>query len=66
MKQFGFLDLANPKLFSTCRGLVPNEKINLLKEMYAPLFDVPMLESQLSFIYRDEDLWGVFSYECFS
>ncbi len=24
--------------------------------MYGPLFDAPMLESQLSFIYRDNDL----------
>ena len=35
--------------------MVPADKISLLKEMYGPLFDVPMLESQLSFIYRDTD-----------
>jgi hypothetical protein len=34
---------------------VPPEKINLLKQTYGPLFDVPMLENQLSFIYRDKD-----------
>ena len=57
MKQFGFLALVNPKLFATWKSVVPPEKINLLKEMYRPLFDVPMLESQLSFIYRDEDVY---------
>ena len=55
MKQFAFLDLVNPKSFSAWNQVVPLEKINLLKDMYGTLFDVPMLESQLSFIYRDKD-----------
>ena len=55
MKQFEFLDLVNPKVFTTWNGVVPPEKISLLKEMYGTLFDVPMLESQLSFIYNDKD-----------
>ena len=59
MKQFEFLDLVNPKVFTTWNGVVPPEKINLLKEMYGTLFDVPMLESQLSFIYNDKDFQRV-------
>ena len=55
MERFGFLDLVNPKVFATWGGVVPPEKINLLKQTYGPLFDVPMLENQLSFIYRDKD-----------
>ena len=55
MKQFEFLDLVNPKVFTTWNGVVPPEKVSLLKEMYGTLFDVPMLESQLSFIYNDKD-----------
>ena len=55
MKQFAFLDLVSPKSFSAWNQVVPLEKINLLKDMYGTLFDVPILESQLSFIYRDKD-----------
>ena len=55
MKQFEFLDLVNPKVFTTWNGVVPPEKISLLEEMYGTLFDIPMLESQLSFIYNDKD-----------
>ena len=55
MKQFEFLDLVNPKVFSTWNGVMPPRKISLLKEMYGALFDVPMLESQLSLIYNDKD-----------
>ena len=55
MKQFEFLDLVNPKVFTTWNGVVPPAKISLLKEMYGTLFDIPMLESQLSFIYNDKD-----------
>ena len=54
MKQFEFLDLVNPKVFTTWNGVVPPEKISLLKEMYGTLFDIPMLESQLSFIYNKD------------
>ena len=63
MKRFEFLDLASPKAFTNWSGTVPTEKINLLKEMYGPLFDVPMLESQLSFIYRDTDFHKDTSHE---
>ncbi|CAB4024838.1 zinc finger MYM-type 1-like [Paramuricea clavata] len=55
MERFGFLDLVNPKVFATWGGVVPPERIDLLKQTYGPLFDVPMLENQLSFIYRDKD-----------
>ncbi|XP_028413650.1 uncharacterized protein LOC114536504 [Dendronephthya gigantea] len=55
MKQYAFLDLFNPKKFASWGGVVPPEKIILLKEMYGPLYDISMLESQLSFIYRDQD-----------
>ena len=55
MKQFEFLDLVNPKVFATCNGVVPPEKVSLLKEMYGALFDIPVLESQLFFIYNDND-----------
>jgi hypothetical protein len=44
-------------VFTTWDGVVPPDKINLLKEMYALPFDVPMLESQISFIYRYTDQW---------
>ena len=30
-----------------------NNKINLLDQRYGPLFDMPMLQSQLIFLYRD-------------
>ena len=56
MKQFEFLDLVNPKVFSTWNEVVPPGKTSLLKEMYGALFDVPMLEYQLSFIYNDKDI----------
>ena len=55
MEQFEFLELVNPKVFATWNGEVPPEKISLLKEMYGDLFDIPMLEIQLSFIYDDKD-----------
>ena len=63
MKRFQFLDLASPKAFTNWSGTVPTEKINLLEEMYGPLFDVPMLESQLSLIYRDTDFHKDTSHE---
>jgi hypothetical protein len=57
IKSFGFLDLVNPKLFRNWGGKVPSDKIDLLKERYGPLFDIPTLESQLTFIYRDSDFY---------
>ena len=55
MKRFEFLDLVNPKVFSTWNGVAPPEKFNILKEMYGTLFDLPTLQSQLTFIYNDKD-----------
>ena len=55
IKSFAFLDLVNPKLFRNYRGMVPSDKINLINERYESLFDIPMLESQLKFIYMDSD-----------
>ena len=55
LQSFTFLDLVNPKLFRSFEGKVPSNKIDLLKEKYGPLFDIPMLESQLKFIYKDTD-----------
>ena len=55
MKQFEFLDLVNPKVFTTWNGVVPPEKISLLKEILL----VPSLTSQclrvnfLLFINKD-------------
>ena len=54
---FGFLDLVNPKLFRSWGGKVPSDKIDLLRERYGSLFDIPMLESQLTFIYGDSDFY---------
>ncbi|CAB3981727.1 zinc finger MYM-type 1-like isoform X1 [Paramuricea clavata] len=50
MERFRFLDLVNPRVFKTWNGEVPSEKLDLLKEMYGDLFDIPMLVSQLCFI----------------
>ena len=54
MERFKFLDLVNPRVFRSWED-APSEKIDLLKEMYGDLFDIPMLVGQLSFIYRDKD-----------
>ena len=54
-KSFEFVDLINPKRFRTWEGKVPSNKIDLLEQRYGPLFDMPMLQSQLIFLYRDED-----------
>ena len=53
IESFGFLGFVNPKLFRSWGGKVPSNKIELLRERYGSLFDIPMLESQLTFIYRD-------------
>jgi hypothetical protein len=55
MKRFEFLDHVNPKVFSTWNGVAPHEKFNSLKEMYGTLFDLPMLQRQLTFTYNDKD-----------
>ena len=51
-KNFEFVDLINPKRFRTWEGKVPSNKIDLLEQRYGPLFDMPMLQSQLVFLYR--------------
>ena len=53
IQSFAFLDLVIPKLFKSYGGKILSDKINLFKEMYRPLFDIPMLESQLKFIHMD-------------
>ena len=63
VQSFAFLDLVNPKLFRNYGGTVPSDKINLLKERYGPLFDIPILESQLKFIYMDSDYYKETSME---
>jgi hypothetical protein len=52
---FRFLDLVNSMVVKTWNGEVPSKKLDLLKEMYGNLFDIPMLVRQLCFIYRDKD-----------
>ena len=52
---FSFLDLVNPKLFTKWQSGVPADKLQLLREKYGPLFDISSLESQLMFIYKDQD-----------
>jgi hypothetical protein len=46
---FSFLDLMN------WQSSVPADKLQLLREKYGPLFDISSLESQLMFIYKDQD-----------
>ena len=57
IQSFAFLDLVNSTLFRNYGGKVPSDKINLLMERYGPLFDIPMLESQLKFIYMDSGFY---------
>ena len=59
MKQFEFIDLVNPKVFSTWNGVAPPEKSEKCME--------PFLISQCFratyFIYNDKDFHKVFSYD---
>ena len=55
VESFSFLDLVNPKIFSKWQDKVPADKLQLLIEKYGPLFNIPMLESQLMFVYKDND-----------
>ena len=57
IESFALLDLVSTKLFKNYGGKVPSGKIDLLKERYGPLFYIPMLESQLKFIYMDSDFY---------
>ena len=58
MKQFEFLDVVNPNVFSTWNGVAPREKFNLLeRNVWAPLclfMMSPGLQSQFIFIYHDK------------
>ena len=56
-RNFAFLDLVNPNLFSQWEDKVPTDLLNRLKLKYGPLFNMNMLESQLIFIYSDGDLY---------
>jgi len=56
-RNFAFLDLVNPNLFSQWKDKVPTDLLSLLKLKYGPLFNMNMLESQLIFIYRDGDFY---------
>ena len=52
---FSFLDLVNPKILSLWADGVPADKIQLLTEKYGTLFNIPNLQSQLAFVYKDKD-----------
>ena len=52
---FSFLDLINPKIFPQWADGVPTDKIQLLTEKYGTLFNIPNLQSQLAFVYKDKD-----------
>ena len=56
-RNFAFLDLVNPNLFSQWKDKVPTDLLNLLKLKYGPLFIMNMPEGQLIFIYRDGDFY---------
>ena len=55
LKDFAFLDLANPHCFLNWQNNVPVEKLELLRMKYGPLFKISLLEQQLLYIYRDTD-----------
>ena len=54
-KNFAFLDLVNPCIFTQCRKGVPPDMLQSLKCKYGPLFHIQSLENQLRFIYNDPD-----------
>ena len=54
-ESFAFLDLVNPYFFGGWKDKVPQNKLQLLKGKYGSLFDMPTLESQLLFMYKDTD-----------
>ena len=54
-KDYEFLNLVNPKLFSQWKSKVPATKLGLLQSKYGPLFYIPTLASQLLFFYNDVD-----------
>ena len=54
-KNFAFLDLVNPCIFTQWRKGVPPDMLQSLKCKYGPLFHIQSLENQLRFIYNDPD-----------
>ena len=62
-KHFAFLDLVNPNFFARWKAEFPADKLQLLKSKYGPLFNIQLLQSQLLFIYRDNDFYKKSSVE---
>ena len=57
LRDFEFLDLVNPKVFTAWNNNVPQDHLQLLKAKYGSLFDMPALQSQLLFMYKDADFF---------
>ena len=55
VESFSLLDLVNPKIFTKWQNGIPSEMLQQLREKYGSLFDIPSLENQLMFIYKDQD-----------
>ena len=55
VESFSFPDLVNPKIFPQRVNGVPVDKIQQLTEKYGTLFNIPNLQSQLAFVYKDKD-----------
>ena len=55
VESFSFIDLVNPKIFTKRQNGIPSEMLQQLREKYGSLFDIPSLENQLMFIYKDQD-----------
>ena len=45
LRDFEFLDLVNPKVFTAWNNNVPQDHLQLLKAKYGSLFDMPALQS---------------------
>ena len=56
-KHFEFLDLFNPNFFARWNTKFPAEKLELLKSKYGLLFNIQLLQSQLLFMYNDNDFY---------
>ena len=54
-KNFAFLDLVNPCIFTQWRNGVPPDMPQSLKCRYGILFHIQSIENQLCFIYNDPD-----------
>ena len=60
-KHFAFL--VNPNFFAKWKAEFPADNLQLLKSKYGPLFNIQLLQSQLLFIYRDNDFYKKSSVE---